>query len=133
MGAEFLVLVFLCCLAFACLAALGVALYIASATLAELSRSMRRYFQHPQFGMRKLFSLTVVGALACAMLRWLGIATTYGMATLGVVCVVWALGIVCGAQFAVGDFVSQYAPNRRRRSERPLELWDDVPPGDPPK
>ena len=132
MGAEFLVLLFLCCLGLACLAGLSIALYVVSATLAELSRAARRFFRRPQFGMRKLFSLTVIAAVTCMMLRWLGIDDAQGIAVVGAVLAVWAVGIVCGAEFALGDFVSQFGPKRRPRNEPPLELWDDAPPGDPP-
>jgi hypothetical protein len=109
-----------------------VGVYVAWATLTDLARALRRYLRHPQFGMRNLFSLTVVFALACAMLRWLKIDDVYGTATAGLVLAVWAAGIVCGVEFAINDFASQYGARRERRHDRPLELWNDATPAQAP-
>jgi EamA domain-containing membrane protein RarD len=87
----------------------------------------RRFRRRPQFGMRNLLSMMVMISLACAMLRWFGIANVYGAVTFGVVLLVWAAGIVCGVEFAVVDFTSQYRPRRKHCDDRPLELWEESP------
>lgn len=119
------------CLGLAFFAAFTASIYVGWLVLADvfgpLLELLRRFGRRPQFGMRNLLSLTVMIGLACAMLRWLGVADVYGGVTFGVIFLVWAVGIVCGVEFAIADFVSQYGSPRQQRRYMPLDLWDDPP------
>ena len=129
MIAEWLIQFLLFCFGAAVFAAVCV---VAVTTLAEYSPVVSRFLKHPQFQVRNLFSLTVIVALVSAMLRWFGIVDLEVAGVIVLIFLVWAIGIVCGAEFILDDLASLVGRRRQRPSEPPLEPWDDAPPPQPP-
>ena len=127
--AELLIHFLVFCLGAAVFAAICI---VAAVTLAEHSPVVNRFLKHPQFRVRNLFSLTVVVALVSAMLRWFGVDDLEAAGVIVLIFLVWAVGIVCGAEFILDDLASLVGRRRPRPSEPPLELWDDAPPPQPP-
>lgn len=127
--AELLIHFLVFCLGAAVFAAVCI---VSATTLAEYSPVVSRFLKHPQFRVRNLFSLTLIVALVSAMLRWFGVDDLEVAGAIVLIFLVWAVGIVCGAEFIVDDLASLVGRRRQRPSEQPFEPWDDVPPPQPP-
>ncbi len=106
-------------------------LYVAWVLLTDLfdgwSVPVKRFFRSCQYNTRTMFSVVTVFGVTFSLVRRAGVANTFGANLLvGLICLVWAVGIVCTVQFAVAEFVEvNLTPTKRRHVCDPI-MWREA-------